>query len=58
MRSLNATLIEKGYTIEEFDKSASRRLASIEEDAKVKDLTIIDPYDEELTRWWSPRKSF
>ena len=58
MRSLNATLMDKGYTIEEFDKRASRRLTAIEEDAKVKDLIPIDPYDEELTRWQMPRKSF
>ena len=58
MRSLNATLMEKGYTIEEFDKRASRRLTSIEGDAEVKELAITDPYNEEQTKWWSPRKSF
>lgn len=57
MKSLNTTLMEKGYTIEVLEKSASRRIASDDENAKVKDLTIVDPYNDE-TVWWSPRKSF
>jgi hypothetical protein len=58
MRSLNATLMEKGYTIEVLDKSASRRISSDDENAKVKDLIITDPYDEAQTKYWMPRKSF
>jgi hypothetical protein len=39
------------------DKRASRRIASDDENAKVKDLSIANPYDGETT-WRSPRKSF
>lgn len=58
MRSLNVTLMDKGYTIEVFDKRASRRISSDDENTKVKDLIITNPYDESETTWWSPRKSF
>jgi hypothetical protein len=57
MASLNTTLMDKGYTIEVLDKRASRSIATDDENAKVKDLSIANPYNDE-TVWHSPRKSF